>query len=347
MCANNTNKINFGIVGCGAISSFHANALNNIENANLYAVYDEFKDNSERLAKKVNAKVFDGLQEMLSDDNINAICICTPSFLHYSIAMQCLKQKKHVLVEKPLALDEIECQNLIDCAKQNNVILSVVSQLRFSEDFTHVKNAIKNNALGRITRCDIIMKYYRAPSYYSLSPWRGTWEKDGGGALMNQGIHGVDLAIYLMGSAKSIYAKHNHFARDIEVEDTLSALIIWENGAHGMLQASVADYPGFERRIEINGSEGFIIIKENKIVKWKFSDESKYKMPALNNSINTLSHENPTAIDENGHIEQIKNFIGAITGTQELITPPQDALKAVKLINCAYKSAKSNMEIQL
>ncbi len=346
MFANNTNKINFGIVGCGAISFFHANALENIENANLYAVYDEYKDNSERLAKKANAKIFNNLQEMLSDNNIDAICVCTPSFLHYSIAMQCLKQKKHVLVEKPLALTSSECDNLIIAAKENNVILSAVSQLRFSEDFTHVKNAIKCGALGIITRCDVVMKYTREQSYYNQSEWRGTWEKDGGGALMNQGIHGIDLALYLMGDVKSIFAQSSTLARDIEVEDTLSAVMIWQNGAHGILQASVADYPGFERKIEINGSEGYIIIKENKICEWQFKNEL-YKLPNCKDFFKTASHNNPTAIDKNGHVAQIKNFIGAINNNEILITPAEDAAKAVKLINAAYESAKNGTLVLL
>ncbi len=347
MCAKNIKTTGFGLIGCGAISSFHANAISQIEDAFLYGVFDENTSNSEALAQKTGAKAFKNIDDMLNEDSIDAVCICTPSFLHFPFAMECLKKHKHILVEKPLALNDYECEKLIDTANENGVVISAVSQLRYSEDFMHVKNAIKNNALGKITRCDIVMKYFREPGYYTSSPWRGTWEKDGGGALMNQGIHGVDLAVFLMGDVKSIYAKHNHFVRDIEVEDTLSALIIWQNGAHGILQASVADYPGFERRIEINGSEGYIIIKENKIVKWQFSDESKYKMPDLKKTAQTFSHKNPAAIDAGGHVAQIKNFIGAINKTEDLLTPPQDALKAVKIINSAYKSAKSGAEVML
>ncbi len=340
-------KIGFAVVGCGVISQFHIEAIDTIENAHLYAVYDANEQNSKHIAEKTTAKAYTNLDELLTDEKVDAVCICTPSFLHAPIAMQCIKAKKHVLVEKPLALSTDDCEKLIKAAKEENVKISAVSQLRFSDDFAQVKNAIKSGALGTITRCDIVMKYIRDQSYYNTSAWRGTWEKDGGGALINQGIHGVDLALYLMGDAKSIFAHTSTLVRKIEVEDTLSAVIMWQNGAHGILQASVADYPGFERRIEINGSDGYIIIKENKISEWQFRDENLYKMPSCNEGLIASSHKNPTAIDKSGHISQIKNFIGAITAGEDLITPAEDAKKAVSLIKAAYKSAKDGTLVLL
>ena len=199
-------------------------------------------------------------------------------------------------------------------ARAAGVQVGVVSQLRYGPAVARVKRALESGALGRITRCDLYMKYFRPQSYYDSGTWRGTQAMDGGGALMNQGIHGVDLVRYLMGPADSIYALSGTLVRDIEVEDTLTAVVAWHCGAQGVIQASVGDYPGFPRRIELNGESGTIILEEDRIVKWEVAGDSAYHIYEQEPAPEVRSHSEAGAIDPSGHVAQLRNFIDAVRG---------------------------------
>lgn len=332
-------NVHFGIIGCGGISRFHVHAIQAVEGAQLYGVYDYDPERARAVAAQCGAQAFASLEQLLSEPTIDAVCICTPSSLHFSQAKQALERKKHVLVEKPLTFSLVECDELMRLAQSNGLCAGVVSQLRFDSDIEKVKNALQQNLLGTVTRCDVSMKYFRSEEYYRLSPWRGTLAGDGGGALMNQGIHGVDLVRYLMGEPHSIYALSDTLVRRIEVEDTLTAVIHWKNGAHGILQASVADYPGFERRIEINGEYGSILLNENKIVRWEVQTQGDHvcQPPSPNQ---TAGHNDPLRINAQGHIRQLEDFVQSIRHNCAPAVTLQDGKNALQLILAAYQSAR-------
>ena len=189
------------------------------------------------------------------------------------------------------------CDAVAAAARAAGVQVGVVSQLRYGPAVARVKRALESGALGRITRCDLYMKYFRPQSYYDSGTWRGTQAMDGGGALMNQGIHGVDLVRYLMGPADSIYALSGTLVRDIEVEDTLTAVVAWHCGAQGVIQASVGDYPGFPRRIELNGESGTIILEEDRIVKWEVAGDSAYHIYEQEPAPEVRSHSEALATE--------------------------------------------------
>ena len=336
--------INFAIVGCGMVSRLHLAAIREIDDARLVGVYDADGAAAQKVAAEQGVKVYPSYDALLADSDVDAVCICTPSYLHAEHARQALKAGRHVLVEKPLALTTEDCDSLIRLAEERGVQIGVVSQLRFSPAVRCVKQALTKGLLGRLTRADLYMKYYRTQEYYDTGAWRGTWDKDGGGALMNQGIHGVDLLLYLMGPVSSIYAQYGTLAREIEVEDTLSAVMTYQGGALGVIEASTADWPGTPRRIEINGEYGRIVLEEDRMVTFQVEGEDAYQ---LNEQAagGAASHNNPGAVNPAGHCEQLKNFISAVRGDTALLVDARAGRAAVALVLAAYRSQKQGKPV--
>ena len=337
--------VNFAVIGCGMISRFHADAIRAIDDALLCGVYDAVPGQAQKTAAEYGVYCYASYEEVLADSLVDAVCICTPSHLHAPLARQALSAGKHVLVEKPLSLRLEDCDEIISLAERFGLQAGVVSQLRFSPAIKKVKYAADSGLLGRLTRGDLYMKYYRSQEYYDTGKWKGTLSMDGGGALMNQGIHGVDLLRYLMGPAKSIYALSGTLARDIEVEDTLSAVVAFQSGALGVIEASTADYPGMPRRIEINGEFGRIVLEEDRIACWEIEGEPEF-CSHENDGI-AFSHRQADALNPSGHIEQYKNFISAIRGDTELLTSAREGRGALEWVLAAYCSAKAHQPVFL
>lgn len=336
----------FAVVGCGMISKFHIGAIQAIEDTELIGVYDAILQNAIDTAEKYNVRCYEKFDDLLEDSSVDAVCICTPSYLHAPLAYKVIESGKSVLIEKPMALNINDCDKLIALAKEKNVQIGVVSQLRFSDSVSRVKKAVEDGVLGRITRGDLYMKYFRSEDYYKQGGWRGTVEKDGGGALMNQGIHGVDLLTYIMGPIKSIYARSATLIHDIEVEDTLASTVVFQNGALGTIEASTADWPGAPRRIEINGEYGVIVMEENQIIRWEVKGEKSFSMYEQDKN-NNQAYQNPSKIDIGGHISQIKNFIGALRGETPLLVTAEDGKRTVEVVLGAYESSASGSVVYL
>lgn len=336
----------FAVIGCGAISHYHIHAIQALEDARLVGVYDESETAAEKTAAACHVRCYKSREDVFSDPSVDAVCICTPSFLHAPLARQAMLSGKSVLVEKPLAFSVQECDELIQIAKESRVLLGVVSQLRFSSEIMRVKQAVDSGALGRITRADLYMKYYRNPEYFSQSPWRGTLEKEGGGALLNQGIHGVDLLRYIAGPVKTIYAMSRTLVHPVEVEDTLNASISFTSGTLGVIEASTADWPGSPRRIELNGESGNIILEENKIVRWEIKGDENRIIQKEKDSEES-SWCDPARIDPQGHILQMQNFVSALRGDSKLLIDASEAKKTLQLIFGIYQSAATGKAVEL
>ena len=311
--------INFAIVGCGLISSFHISAIEAIPDAFLLGVYDNNSDIAEKTASEHNVRAYSSYEELLADNDVDVVCICTPSYLHGEMSIAAAIAGKSVLVEKPLALSLEQCDVLSDIASEKKVQIGVVSQLRFSNAFSKVKKVLNDGLLGRITRMDLYMKYYRTQAYYDNGGWRGKSATDGGGALMNQGIHGVDLLRYLGGPL---------------------------NGAIGVIEASTADWPGQPRRIEINGDSGFIVIQEDQIVEWKVEGEELLDFSS-NNTSAAGGFNDPSKISNVGHVRQIENFIASLKGDAELEVGIAEGREALRLILAAYDSSQTGSVINM
>jgi UDP-N-acetyl-2-amino-2-deoxyglucuronate dehydrogenase len=338
--------IGFGIVGCGTIANWHAKAIAQVQDAKLIAVADNFFHIAEEFGKKYDARACQTYEMLLDQKDVDVICICTPSGLHAPYAVMAAKSGKHVVVEKPMALDLIGADEIIRACDDNRVKMEVISQLRFTFAIKKLKEAVGKGLLGKIVTGDIYMKYYRSQEYYDTGGWRGTWKMDGGGALMNQGIHGVDLLQYVMGSVKKVTAVTKTLARDIEVEDTAAALLEYENGAIGVIQAATSVYPGYPRRLEICGTLGSIVLEEDSILKWDIKDQKLPSDIELGRTT-TGAASDPKAFGVEGHVLQISDMVQAIKNDRETLVGPCEGRKPIEIITAVYESSISGAPVFL
>ena len=315
------------------IADFHAAAIGSLENACLVGVADARAENAKSFAEKYSVKAYDSFESMLADGEVDAVCICTPNGYHAENAITALQAKKHVVLEKPMAITVEDTLRVANACEQSGCMLSVVSQLRFSQDVKRVKDLLAENAFGKLVFCNLSMKYWRDPAYYANGVWKGTKALDGGGALMNQGIHGVDLLLYIAGDAKVLSAKTQTAFHDIEVEDVAVAMLAFENGCVGTLEASTCAYPGFERVIEIVGSEGCAVLKENTLTKLVVRGET---VVDLENVALAGTASDPAAMSYTLHAKQLDNFIKAVQGKEPLLMNAVEGQRAVKLIQEIY-----------
>ena len=329
-------KVKFGILGCGLIGDVHIRALLEVDGCELFAVCDASSERAEEFGKKHGVKAYSDYLKMLADPEIDAVAICTPSGMHKDQTIAALNANKHVLVEKPMALTSADAKEICDAAEKSDKIVSVIFQMRFTEDLQYLKKVIEEGRLGQLTFCDLYMKYWRDPSYYAASPWRGTFAMDGGGALMNQGIHGIDLLEYIVGGVKDVQGIVRTLSHRIEVEDTAVAMLEFESGALGTIVASTCAYPGFERRIEIHGDRGYAVLTENSIEKLMIDgiEQSTEKVSVANTA------SDPTAVQSMMHKIEIENLLSAIEGRGELLIDAKEGKRAVRIIEEIYKSSR-------
>ena len=266
--------IRFAIIGCGTIAPTHAGAIRAIEQATggsgatLIAVCDPVAERAASLAETFRIpKVYREEAHILADPDIDAICLCTPSGLHMTQAIQAMKAGKHVLSEKPMDVSVDACNRAITVADATGKTLAIVSQHRFDPATRVVKDAIDSGILGKIVLASAAVPWFRTQAYYDSGDWRGTWGMDGGGATMNQGVHTVDVLLYLAGDVSTVSAFYSVAAAHerIEVEDVAAASLRFENGAIGTLYATTAAYDGYPARIEIFGTEGTAIIEGDQL----------------------------------------------------------------------------------
>lgn len=337
-------EIGFGIIGCGLIANWHAGAISRIAGTRLVAVTDLSEKSRTDFARKYAVEPAESIEKLLDRPDVDIICICTPSGLHAPLAIQALEAGKHVIVEKPMALSLQEADEVIRASERNQVKMAVISQLRFTPAMIKLKDAVDRGLLGRLVTGDIYMKFFRSLDYYQAGGWRGTWKMDGGGALMNQGIHGVDLLRYVMGPVRSIHGYTRTLTRVIEVEDTAVAALEFQNGALGVIEATTSIYPGRPRRLEISGDRGTIILEEDSIVAWDIEGQP---LPADMTLGQTLSGaaSNPAAMSLDGHILQIGDMVEAVRSGREPMVNAREGRKPVEIILAIYESSRTGKEI--
>jgi UDP-N-acetyl-2-amino-2-deoxyglucuronate dehydrogenase len=342
----------FGIIGCGMISRFHSRAIEDVRGARLVACYDSFCDAADRLAGETGCKSYHDLDEMLADPQVHVVTIGTPSGAHLEPAVAAAKAGKHVIVEKPLEITLKRCDAIIRACKENNVKLSTIFPSRFHESSVEMKRAIDGKRFGRMTLGDAYVKWYRTQAYYDSGKWRGTWQLDGGGALMNQAVHSVDLLTWLMGPVAEVTAHAATIAHErIAVEDNLVATLRFENGALGVIEASTAIYPGYLKRIEIHGSEGTAVMEEEDIKTWDFArsqkrDEAIHKRMAEHHSTGGGASD-PAAIGHHGHARQFQDVVDAIKKNRAPAVDGHEGRRSIEIILAIYKSAETGKAVKL
>lgn len=337
--------VNFAIIGCGRISGNHLDAIKNAPHARLAAVCDIIEEKA-RAAALANGltKWYTSAEEMLKNEKIDVCCILTPSGTHCENACLAARYGVNVLCEKPLDVTKEKMQKMLDCCKENNVKLGAVFQRRTHDGAVKIREIVQSGKIGKITLADASLKYYRTQEYYDSDKWRGTWELDGGGALMNQGIHGVDMLDWIMGGIKSVYARCETLLWNIDVEDTAVVNVKFKNGAIGVIQATTAAYPGLDTIFSLHGSGGSISFGDNGLYIWETADKS-IKKPEI---LDSMGGKNCQYISTNkGHTVQIEDMAIAVMEDRQPMITGEEAMRSVEIILAIYESAKTGMEIFL
>ena len=345
-------SIGFGIVGVGMIANFHAKALQDAEGARLVGCTDRRQESTQEFAKKHGCRGFASLEAMSADPEIDAITICSPSGAHLDPALAAAAAGKHVVVEKPLEVTTERCDQIIEACDRAGVRLGAVFQSRFHQSSRLMKKAVDSGRFGKITLGDAYVKWYRTQEYYDSGAWRGTWELDGGGALMNQAIHSVDLLLWLMGDVTEISALTDTLTHErIEVEDVAVANLRFASGALGVIEATTTAYPGALKRIEISGSNGTAILEEEDIKSWQFADDSpedeEVRRSMAGRTETGGGAADPAAIGHHGHTALFEEFVSAIREDRPTLLDGREGRRSVEVIRAIYESAKTGQRVRL
>lgn len=345
-------ELGFGIIGCGLIAKFHARAIADVPGTRLAACYDVVGAAAEKIAQEFGCKAYSDLDAMLADPNVHIVTVATPSGAHMEPAVAAAKAGKHVIVEKPLEITLDRCDAIIRACEEAGVVLSTIFPSRFHGSSRLLKAAVEERRFGKLTVGDAYVKWWRTQQYYDGGAWRGTWKLDGGGALMNQAIHSVDLLVWLMGPVAEVSARTALLAHErIEVEDVAMALLRFECGALGVIEATTAAYPGYLKRIELHGDQGSAVMEEEDIVKWDFAEarpqdeEIRRKMAEKVSGGGGAS--DPAAIGHHGHARQFADVVEAIRQGRKPLVDGQEGRRSVEVIMAVYQSAETGSVIRL
>jgi UDP-N-acetyl-2-amino-2-deoxyglucuronate dehydrogenase len=341
----------WAIIGCGMIAKFHARAIGEIKGSKLVACHSRSIDKANAFSNEFGGTGYDDLEKMLADPKIDIVTICTPSGAHLEPGVAAAKAGKHVLVEKPLEVTTARCDRLIDACDKFGVRLGTIFPSRFHRSAQLLKTAMEQERFGTISLAAAYVKWFRTQAYYDSGKWRGTWKLDGGGALMNQAIHSVDLLLWLMGPVKSVCAMTALRAHErIEVEDAATAILEFESGALGTIEATTAAYPGSLKRIEIAGSTGSATLEEEALTQWKFLKSLKADAKILDQMQGNVTGggaADPTAIGHKAHRDLFADFLNGIKKNLPSSIDGSEGRKSVELITSIYRSANGGRRITL
>jgi predicted dehydrogenase len=344
--------VGFGVVGCGMIANFHCKAVADIRGAKVVACYDTVPAAADRLAEQIGCAAYHDLNAMLADPGVDVVTICTPSGAHMEPAVAAARAGCHVIVEKPLEVTLSRCDKIIDACAEAGVTLATIFPSRFHESAQLLRRAVDQGRFGRLTIGDAYVKWYRTQQYYDSGAWRGTWQLDGGGAMMNQAIHSVDLLLWLMGPVAEITAHTATLAHErIEVEDVAMATLRFENGALGVIEATTAAYPGALKRVEIHGSAGSAVLEEEDITSWAFAQTTSRDKALLARMAGKTTTgggaADPAAIGHHGHTAMFKDVLKAIKSGSPPLIDGAEGRRSVEVILAIYKAAETGRAVSL
>lgn len=347
-------RFRFGIIGSGVIGPTHAAAIASLPDAVVAAVSDPIEERARKLADQYGVAAYDDPQAMLQRESLDVVCVCTPSGEHGAHAAMAMRAGCHVVVEKPLEITVERIDALLGVQRETGRKLAVISQHRFDPASVRVRGLVRDGALGRLVLGNALVPWWRTQGYYDSGAWRGTWALDGGGVLMNQSIHSVDLLQWLMGPVRSLHAYTDTLAHRMETEDVAVAVLRFESGALGTIAATTGGYPGTGTRIEVFGDRGSAAIETDALSYLHLAgDETSTGAQggelALGGTPSTGggTASDPAALSHNTHALQIADLIRAI---REDGTPLVDGLAGrhpVAIIRGIYEAARTGKEVIL
>lgn len=337
--------IRLAIIGSGSIAEVHAVAIAQVSDAKLTAICARNPERAAKIAAGTSARVFSSFDKLLAADAADALLIATPSGAHAEFALPALEAGLHVLCEKPLEISLARVRDMIAKAEQHHRLLAGFFPLRGGAAAQAIRTALDAGRFGRLTFVSARVKWWRDQTYYSNSNWRGTWALDGGGALMNQGIHAVDLLQWFGGDVAEVAARAATLAHTgIEVEDSLAACLRFTHGGLGTITAATSCYPGLDLTLEISGDAGSAMLRNDRIEFWKFREElPQDNIIRQNKSAGAVGggSSDPRAISPEGHRRQIEDFCHAIRGEGSSLIDGREAGRAVGIIEAAYRSSQT------
>jgi predicted dehydrogenase len=342
------------IVGCGMIARFHAKALAEVPDTRLVALVSRSTANARKITEELNLRcdIATDLSQVLSRRDVHIVVICTPSGAHREPAVAAANAGKHVVVEKPLEITLERCDAVIDACRRNGVQLCTIFPSRFADANQALKKAVEAHRFGRLTLGETTCKWWRPQSYYDEGGWKGTQALDGGGALMNQAIHNVDLLLWMMGPATHVTGFTATLAHQrIEVEDTAVACLRFASGALGVIQATTSVHPGYPKTIAVHGDLGSVVIEQEDVLRWDFSPETEEDRAVRQRFTQKVGasggSSNPAAISHVYHARQLADFVQALkTGSKPLVDG-REGRKAVEVILGIYQSARTGQSVSL
>jgi len=343
----------FGIVGLGLIADFHAKAIQAISGgrSSLVACCSRSAEKAQVFSKKYGCTGYTDIFKFLAHPGLDIVSLCTPSGAHLEPSLAAAKVGKHVIVEKPLEITPERCDKIIASCEKAKVSLAGVFQSRFSEVAGIVKKAVDQGRFGVLVLGDAYVKWFRSQEYYD-GGWHGTQSLDGGGALINQSIHAIDLLQWFMGPVESVQAFTGTIGhKRIEVEDNAVAALRFRNGAFGVIEGSTSVYPGFLKRIEISGTKGSVILEEETLKAWDFAEglpeDEKIREKFGAAAETGGGAADPAAISFEGHRRQFEEFITSLEQGRSPLVDGREAKKAVQIIQAIYTSAKKGTLVRL
>ncbi len=338
--------IHIGILGGGSISSTHARAAREIEGVEIAAVCGKNREKADKLARACGVVAYHDIKSFLDHRPMQIVAIGSPSGLHAEQGIAAARRGLHVLVEKPIDITTERTDALIHACEQAHVKLGVFFQDRVKPHITELKQFIDAGKLGTPILATAHVKWYRTSEYYSGSRWRGLRSLDGGGALMNQGVHTVDLLLWLMGPVERVYAKAITALHQIETEDTVVATLEFASGAVGTLEAATSAYPGYNRRVELTGSEGTIILEHDRVIAADLRSPTDEFKSGGEEDVNA-SATSPVVSDVRGHRMVIEDFLKAIRMDGVPRCDGREGRKSVELVQAIYESSRTGRPVEV
>ena len=333
-----------GIIGTGAISQMHARAYKNI-GYELTVCTDIFPESGKKFAAQHGCEFVASYEELCRHPKVDYVDVCTfPDFRLQPIEI-CAESKKHVQVQKPISTNMETARKMVDTANKAGILLGVVSQHRFDDSCRFLKKAIGDGRLGKILQADAYVKWYRSAQYYSR-PIKGSWETEGGGALINQAVHQVDVLLHLIGPVKELFGYWQLGAlHKIESEDVVNALLRYANGATGVIQASTAFWPGYGERVEIHGTKGTAVITGDKLTVWDVENDAGDPAPVEKEVMSGAS--DPMAIPLTPFERQFLDFGEAIKTGRKPFVSGEEGLRALAVVMGVYQSCRTGEKVAL
>lgn len=336
--------IRFAIIGCGKIAPKHVRAIQAVEGASLVAVCDINESKAKSFGEEHQVSYFSDYHQVLALPDLDIVCICTPSGSHAEITLAAAKAKKHVITEKPMAMNLTEADAMINACKEQGVKLFVVKQNRYQPPIIKLKKAFDQGRFGKLFLGNVTVRWSRPQAYYDEDKWRGTQAKDGG-VLMNQASHHIDLLRWLLGPVESVVAKKGTFTHQIESEDLGVALIKFKNGALGVIEATTCIFPkNLEGSLSLFGSKGSVKVggtAVNKLITWDFKDFTN------DDALIQQTLASPPIIFASGHIDFMKDVIASLKNNTVPFIDGEEGRKTLVLIQALYQSAETGKEVFL